>query len=105
MEQKPKAPQGQTSRDKEFNLLLSEINTVINRRITLYAKSEKKDVLIRRLTASSHEIRLQPTSAGYFYFHEEIERIVRKHGWSIMWRAEVNLRGLCAPVMEIYREL
>lgn len=105
MEQKTKEPKGTISKDKEFNLLLSEVNTVLNRRITLYAKSEQKDVLIRHLTASSHEIRLQPTYAGYFYFHEEIERIVRKHGWSIMWRAELNLRGLCAPVMEIYREL
>lgn len=105
MEQKPKEPQGQTNRDKEFNMLLSEINTVLNRRITQYARSKHEAVLIRHLMASSHEIRLQPTYADYFYYHEEIERIVRKHGWSIMWRAEENHRGLCAPVMEIYREL
>lgn len=105
MEQKPKEPKGQTNRDKEFNLLLSEINTAINGRITNYVRTSNKDFLIRHLEACTHEIRLQPTYAGYFYFHEEIERIVRKHDWSIMWRAELNQRGLCAPVMEIYREL
>lgn len=105
MEQKTKEPKGQTNRDKEFNLLLSEINDVLNRRITLNGRLRQKDLIIQHLKANSHEIRLQPKYAGYFYFHEEIERIVRKHGWSIMWRAELNFRGLCAPVMEIYREL
>lgn len=92
----------QINKEREFLKMLSEINTLINGRITEYTKSQDKNGLLRHLHAGPFRVKLQPTYAEAFYCPQSIVEIISKYDYFYYFTVEKNQAGIETPVMNIY---